>query len=180
MHVAEQLRRRIPLRYAVIAVAVVVAVGAIIAYQASRSSPTYSGSGPHPFAARNGQYGPPIKLPAAALDTARTFVRTAVLRENPGASWDLITPQMRSGYTRASWATGNIPVTPFPKSAMGRVLFKVERSRAKDVMLEVEISSTKVAVQAAFDYLEMVPVGSGWRVKYFAPVGISPPIPAAQ
>ena len=160
---------------------VIAVVAAIVAYQASRGhAPTYSGSGPHPFAARNGQYGPPIKLPAAAIDTARTFVRAAVLRENPAASWDLVTPQMRSGFTRTAWASGNIPVTPFPKADMGRVLFKVERSRARDILLEVEISSTNVNVQAAFDNLEMIPVGSNWRVKYFAPVGYSVPIPAAQ
>jgi hypothetical protein len=160
---------------------VVAAVIAVIVYQVTRpSAPAYSGSGPHPFAVRNGQYGPPIKMPQSALAVARAFIHEAVLRENPGASWDLVTPQMRSGSTRAQWATGNIPVTPFPKADLGRVLFKVERSRARDILLQVEISSTNTSVQAAYDYLEMVPAGANWRVKYFAPVGYSVPIPAAQ
>lgn len=180
--VVERLRERSPRRRTAIAVAIVVAaVAAIVAYQASRGpGPTYAGSGPHPFATSNSGYGPKIALPASALATARTFVRAAVLREDPAASYDLVTPKLRGGMSRSAWATGNIPVTPFPKSALGQVKFQVNRSRARNILLQVEISSTTNSVQAAYDYLEMVPRGHRWLISYFAPVGYSPPIPAAQ
>ena len=42
------------------------------------------------------------------------FVRHAVRRENPEAAWDLATPALRAGQTRAEWRRGDLPVFPFP------------------------------------------------------------------
>jgi hypothetical protein len=48
------------------------------------------------------------------LTVARRFLLTAVERRHTGRSWDLAAPSMRHGYTRATWAKGDIPVPPFP------------------------------------------------------------------
>jgi len=48
-----------------------------------------------------------------ALTVAARFVETAVARKQVGKSWDLIVPSMKEGYTRTSWARGDIPVVPF-------------------------------------------------------------------
>src|SRR5262245_59464601 len=49
-----------------------------------------------------------------ALAVAAAFVNTAVARHHVASSWNLVTPDFRSGYTKASWAKGKIPVVPFP------------------------------------------------------------------
>jgi hypothetical protein len=51
------------------------------------------------------------------LDTAANFVRTAVRREHTEESFDLVSEQLRSGFTRKQWAKGNIPVQPYPVDA---------------------------------------------------------------
>jgi hypothetical protein len=51
------------------------------------------------------------------LDTAAHFVRTAVRREHTEESFDLVSEQLRSGFTRKQWAKGDIPVQPYPVDA---------------------------------------------------------------
>ena len=41
------------------------------------------------------------------------FVPAAVERRDPAAAWDLATPALRAGDSRADWANGAIPVTPY-------------------------------------------------------------------
>ncbi len=59
---------------------------------------------PHEFATRA----------VPVLTVARKFILTAVRRRHTGDSWPLLAPSMRHGYTRATWAKGDIPVPPFP------------------------------------------------------------------
>ncbi len=62
----------------------------------------------------------PRSVPLSAADrraiaqTLDQFVPAAVRREKPGAAYDLVTPAMRQGMTRAQWASGQIPVYPYP------------------------------------------------------------------
>ncbi len=51
---------------------------------------------------------------AAINRTLDAFVATAVRHHNVASSYDLVTPQMRGGMTRAAWAKGDIPVYPYP------------------------------------------------------------------
>src|SRR5262249_51953044 len=48
------------------------------------------------------------------MQVAAEFVDTAVRRHNVAVSYDLATPTLRSGYTRRTWATQDIPVQPYP------------------------------------------------------------------
>jgi hypothetical protein len=41
------------------------------------------------------------------------FVPAAVLRRDPGAAWDLATPGLRAGDSRADWQHGAMPVVPY-------------------------------------------------------------------
>jgi hypothetical protein len=52
----------------------------------------------------------------AAEQTMGGFVKTAIIRVHPGLAWDLATPHMREGSTRAEWAAGTLPVPPYPRS----------------------------------------------------------------
>jgi hypothetical protein len=49
-----------------------------------------------------------------AIRTAARFVRTAVRRERTQESFELVSQGLRQGLTRRQWATGNIPVQPYP------------------------------------------------------------------
>ena len=51
---------------------------------------------------------------SAMLGLAQQFVVTAVARKHVENSWQLVCPEMRQGYSHASWAKGDIPVVPFP------------------------------------------------------------------
>src|SRR5512142_3245239 len=55
----------------------------------------------------------PQALHAAQLATL-TFLRTAVRREHVEDSYALVAPSLRKGYSRSRWATGEIPVVPYP------------------------------------------------------------------
>lgn len=50
-------------------------------------------------------------------DTLNRFVHTGVDRSDPSAAWELVTPAMRAGVTRAQWNAGTLPVVPFPAQA---------------------------------------------------------------
>lgn len=62
----------------------------------------------------------PVRVPlegerrAAALGAAQRFLVTAVARRDVAASWPVTHPTLRSGYTRREWASGDIPVVPYP------------------------------------------------------------------
>jgi hypothetical protein len=51
----------------------------------------------------------------AAEQTIAGFVKSAIVRDHPGLAWDLATPHMRAGSTRAEWAAGSLPVVPYPR-----------------------------------------------------------------
>jgi hypothetical protein len=150
------------------------------AYVQSRSTATHGpivkGGAPKGIAV----YGHPIKLPQKAVDAGKEFIHTAVLRTNLARGWDVSTPNVHGGLTRTEWMTGTIPVSPFPADAYAGTDYKVEWSRAKNVMLLVRINADKPDVKSGYFFIQMVPRGSRWLVDYFAPRGTNPPIPASE
>lgn len=166
------------------AIAVIVLLTGLVLFVESRH-PATEASGPGgpavaPAANATAQYGKPIPMPPDALRTAQKFVQTAVLRKDAVASWAITTKAERAGFTRAQWATGNIPVVPFPRKKFGSAKFKIDRSRQRDILLEVLLTSKQLGVKPIDDFLEMVPQGKGWAITYFAPRGENPPVPAAE
>jgi hypothetical protein len=163
--------------------AIVLVAGLALFVESRHSASVASGPGgpaiaPPPNAAA--QYGKLIKMPPAAVRTAQKFIQTAVLRKDVPASWALTTPAERAGFTRAQWVTGNIPVVPYQREKFGTAKFKIDRSRERDILLEVLLTSKKLGVAPVDDFMELVPSGNRWLVTYFAPRGVNPPVPAAQ
>jgi hypothetical protein len=70
------------------------------------------------------------------LDTAARFVRTAVRRERTVESFDLVSAELRSGYTRRQWANGDIPVQPYPVDA---ARWKMDYTYGDEVGLSVYV-----------------------------------------
>jgi hypothetical protein len=71
-----------------------------------------------------------------ALDTAARFVQTAVRREHTVDSFELVSEQLRSGYSRGEWARGNIPVQPYPVDA---ARWKLDYSYEEEIGLSVYV-----------------------------------------
>ena len=103
--------------------------------------------------------------------TAMAFVRTAVTRHNIDASYDLVAPSLKKGYTRAHWAAGNdLPVPEYPAiMAISRLSY----SFANEVDLQVALFKNKRQLHpAVFDItLDRVRVAghSRWLVASFLP-----------
>src|SRR5262245_385460 len=71
-------------------------------------------------------------------ETLAHFIRTAVARHRVIESWDLAGPALRKGLTRKQWATGSIPVTPYPVAKHGQGAWDIVRYSYRDkVGLEV-------------------------------------------
>src|SRR5436853_5286807 len=60
----------------------------------------------------------PARLTAAdraAIDrTLDVFVPAAIARRHPERAFAVVTPKLRQATTRAQWARGNLPVSPYP------------------------------------------------------------------
>ena len=164
-------------------VSVIVLVAGLVVYASSRNGVKLASS-PTPALApppnETALYGKRITVPPQAVATARKFIQTAVLRTDVAAAWPLVTPKVRAGLTRAQWNTGTIPVVPYPSEKFGGAKFKIDRSRQRDILIEVLLSSHKLGVAPIDDFLELVPRGGRWLVQDFSPRGVNPPVPAAQ
>ena len=67
-----------------------------------------------------------------ALANALQFVNTAVARKRIERSYDLVTPELRQGLTRTDWASGEIPVVPYPAA---EVRARIDYSYADEIGL---------------------------------------------
>jgi hypothetical protein len=107
-------------------------------------------------------------------ETVQQFVRTAVIRRNLESAWPLASPVMRQSVTHREWERGDIPVQPFPATALAgadwRLRYRYERTLGIDVMVQPkERSGAPVAVYSA----ELTAAGSGpprrFLVDYWIP-----------
>lgn len=112
----------------------------------------------------------------APLAVAARFVQTAVARKNVGESWDILSPTYdgRSGYTKATWARGDIPVQPFP---VDRAKWDLDHSLKNEVGLLVALYPPRGSqYQAAVFKIDLRAFGKGksrrWLVDYFGPAGM--------
>lgn len=165
-------------------IAVIVLVAGVVVYASSRNSVKVANTPGSALAAPPNAaklYGPKIAMPKQALDTAKRFIDAAVLRKDVAAAWAISTANVHGGLTKTRWDSGAIPVVPYPREKFGGARFKVDRSRQRDVLLEVLLSSHKLGVQPVDFFMELVPASGGrWVVKDYAPRGVNPPLPAAE
>jgi hypothetical protein len=112
-----------------------------------------------------------VSVDPAARKVAGRFILTAVARHDLAASYDLTHPDLRRGFTRAQWKTGNIPVIPFPASDLDFASFKVEYSFPTEVVLNVLLVPASTQAKPAGFYIGLKRAGKDgpWRVYYWAP-----------
>jgi hypothetical protein len=111
------------------------------------------------------------------------FISTAVFRKNVDASWEITSPKLRQGFTRDAWATGSIPIVPYPEKAIQQVRWRVNYSFSGRVGLKVAFYPKPGAgiSRQVFD-IELLDVGKAakhrWIVSDWIPSG-GPQIAAA-
>jgi hypothetical protein len=114
-----------------------------------------------------------VEVDPQARRVAGRFILTAVARHDLGSSYDITHPELRNGFTRAQWKTGNIPVIPYPAATdLDFASFKVEYSFPTEVVLEVVLVPARSDVKPASFYIGLKRVGGKdgpWRVYYWAP-----------
>ena len=65
------------------------------------------------------------------------FIESAVYRKHVDDSWALTTRELHQGLSRSDWASGEIPVVPYPANAVAEVRWQLDYSYADDVGLKV-------------------------------------------
>lgn len=127
----------------------------------------------------------PVRVTRATrreVDAVMTaFVRHAVAREDPVKAWDLATPDLKAGQTRAEWRRGEVPVYPFPARVDEATGWRVIESFQDDLMVSVLMHSRPGTNRGAIAYqVELKRLGRGddkhWLVDAFIPERVySPP-----
>jgi hypothetical protein len=107
-----------------------------------------------------------------AIDgTLAAFVRTAVRRSDVRAAYDLATPALRAGLSRAEWDKGGIPVMPYPAQVPGRRAWTLNYSYPGDVGIDLLLQPRPGAKVGAISFrAELRRIGGRWLVEAFYPV----------
>jgi hypothetical protein len=104
------------------------------------------------------------------------FIESAVYREHVDRSWAISTSGLHGGVSRRDWATGAIPVVPYPGKAVDTVRWRLDYSIADEVGLKVAFYPKPAAriERQVFD-ISLQNRGTAasphWLVSYWAPSG---------
>jgi hypothetical protein len=164
-------------------------VALIVAFAGGKSDKTNVAPSPnfHPalpakaVALKNGQ-GIKVKtyeqLDPTVRSEIRTFIGTVVARKNVDASWPVVSPGLREGYTRTQWGQAHdLPVVPYPGVDTRHIEFYLDYASTKEILVEVGLSGKPgVSTRPTTFQLGLVPVGKKWLIDYWMPRW-TPPIP---
>ena len=106
------------------------------------------------------------KAISASIDT---FVNHAVKRQDVGASYDVVAPELRGGMTRKEWAKGDIPAYPFPARGTSHgwtILYVTRDEVAVDLILRPKPG---VRIRGILFNVYLRPVHGKWLVDSFMP-----------
>jgi hypothetical protein len=104
------------------------------------------------------------------------FIQSAVYRNHVERSWALTTSALRGGLSQSAWATGSIPVVPYPGKAVQTVRWRLNYSIADEVGMKVAFfpKPTSNVERQVFDITLQNRGTAGsprWLVSYWAPSG---------
>jgi hypothetical protein len=124
----------------------------------------------------------PVSEEAKAVATR--WILGAVNRTDLEGTYDLTHPDIRGTMTRAQWATGEIPVIPYPVDKVYDGRWRVDYSYEDEALLEIGLIPAENASERALTfYIGLKKVGEGesarWVVNYWSP-RYRPPVPLAQ
>jgi hypothetical protein len=115
-----------------------------------------------------------VPVPKGAKVVAGKYILSAMTRRNLAESWALTHPELKKGFTKKEWLTGNIPVQYFPAKGLAGVTYDVVWSHPKDVLLNTYVlGKGKYASLSQSFYVEVKAVGAEkkqhWLVSYVMP-----------
>jgi hypothetical protein len=111
---------------------------------------------------------PRVPASAGALQVARTFLETAVLRKNLDAAYGIVGPNLKGGMTLAQWRTGNIAVVGYPAANAKTAKLVVKSSHKNELRLLVELVPQKGSgVRPLAFFLNVDRIGGKWLVNYW-------------
>jgi len=115
-------------------------------------------------------------------DITLRFIGSAVARQHLEDSYDIVSPNLREGLSKAAWLTGNIPVIPYDVASVVRL--KLDYSLVGDVAYDVVLAGKRGTLPAGKTFmieLRRFPSArhGSWVVESWVPEGISTDTPAA-
>jgi hypothetical protein len=138
--------------------------------------------------ARQPEQVAPVRRPVPVTRSTRrevnavltAFVRHAVAREDPEAAWELATPALKAGQTRADWRRGDLPVYPFPARAEEATGWYVLESFENDLLLTLVMHARPGTNRGVIAYqVELRRLAQGgdrrWLVDAFIPERVYAP-----
>jgi hypothetical protein len=111
-----------------------------------------------------------------ALDV---FVNHAVKRHNPGAAYDVVTPTLKGGMTRAKWAKGDIGVYPYPAAGHRFHKWTIQYRTKDELSVELILAPTarhRAKLGQILFNVYLHPSHGRWLVDSFMPGATFAPI----
>jgi hypothetical protein len=87
--------------------------------------------------------GVKVPLSKEVRNAAAHWIIASVARTNLARSWVLTAPDLRRGFTRQEWLTGNNPIIPYPLGNSIGGIVRVNWSTQKDASFEVTLVPRK-------------------------------------
>jgi hypothetical protein len=103
------------------------------------------------------------------------FVPSAFARRNPAASFALVTPALRGGTTRGSWARGDLPVSPYEPRGTSFHAWHLNYAYAKEVSLDLLLHPARRGVGAEIFQIDIKRIGGRWLVDSVVPAATFAP-----
>jgi hypothetical protein len=118
---------------------------------------------------------------AAITRSIDVFVNHAVKRANPTAAYAVVAPELRPGITRRQWASGDIPVYPFPAAGSTHP-WNILYVTPEEVGLELQLNPrARSELGPIIFHIYLRPARDGrWLVDSFMPVATLAPLHAKK
>jgi hypothetical protein len=111
--------------------------------------------------------------------TLVVFVNHAVKRHNPGAAYDVVTPTLKGGMTRAQWAKGDIGVYPYPAAGHRFHQWTIQYRTKDELSIELILAPTarhRAKLGQILFNVYLHPSHGRWLVDSFMPGATFAPI----
>ena len=111
--------------------------------------------------------------------TLDVFVNHAVKRHNPGAAYDVVTPTLKGGMTRAQWAKGDIGVYPYPAAGHRFHQWTIQYRTKDELSIELILAPTarhRAKLGQILFNVYLHPSHGRWLVDSFMPGATFAPI----
>jgi hypothetical protein len=111
--------------------------------------------------------------------TLDVFVNHAVKRHNPQAAYDVVTPTLKGGMTRAQWARGDIGVYPYPATGRKFHQWTIQYRTKDELSVELILAPTarnRAKLGQILFNVYLHPSHGRWLVDSFMPGATFAPI----